>query len=65
MVVARGLSSALDGRQECILYSTLLVPEKVTPKTWVKIDRVLVALETLGATIEQRRPPDDPTSFDE
>jgi hypothetical protein len=64
-VVARRSSSAPDPGQDCIIYSTLLVPEKVTPHAWAKIDRLLVALATLGATIEQRRPPDDPTAFDE
>lgn len=49
----------------CIVYSALIEPERVAPAVWSKVDRLLAALVALGATIEQRRPPQDRSEFDE
>jgi hypothetical protein len=65
ILTAQSSARASILNRECVLYSTLLVPEEVTQKSWSTIDRLLSALSSLGATIEKWRPPDDATEFDE
>src|SRR4051794_19599994 len=61
----RGPVDTMDTPGQCIIYSALTAPEAVTEETWSAIDRLLAALVALGATVEQWRPPDDPSAFDE
>ena len=51
--------------QQCIIYSKLTVPERVSLKTWANVDQILSALLVLGGTVKQSRPPADPSLFDE
>lgn len=55
-VNARGPTDKHGSPQQCILYSTLIDPERVTSKTWSKIDQLLAALISLGASVERWRP---------
>lgn len=60
-----GPADQADAPQRCIVYSKLILPERVPLHVWGKIDRLLDAFLTLGARVDQRRPPDDPSAFDE
>jgi hypothetical protein len=62
---ARGPADDAYTPQRCLLYSQLLLPERVPQQVWEKIDRLLNAFLALGAAVDQRRPPDDPSVFDE
>lgn len=64
-VRARGPADETGAPQQCIVYSKLVLPERVSQKVWSKIDRLLDAFLMLGATVEQWRPPEDPSVFDE
>lgn len=59
-VRVRGPNDGMDAQQWCIAYSRLALPERVSQKTWSKIDRLLGAFRTLGARVERWRPLEDP-----
>lgn len=63
VVTARNSHNAEYPPRQCVIYSSLLVPERVTQRTWAVIDQLLAALTELGAKIEQSRPPDDPITM--
>jgi hypothetical protein len=64
VVTARQSSDAEIAPRQCVIYSTLLMSEHVTRKTWRIVDRLLAALAKLGATVEQSRPEDDLAPMD-
>jgi hypothetical protein len=62
---ARGPADKADAPQRCLFYSKLILPERVPQHIWGKVDRLLDAFLALGAAVDQRRPPEDPSAFDE
>jgi hypothetical protein len=52
VVTARNASDGPRESGECVVYSSLLVPDQAAHETWEIIDRLLAALGTLGATVE-------------
>jgi hypothetical protein len=64
VVLARHSDPLVGTTNWCILYYALFMPEHVPAEAWSNVDRLLLEAQRMGATIEQRRPPEDGPEFD-
>lgn len=61
----RGPHDGIAAQEWCVVYSKLVLPERVPQRIWTKVDRLLDAFQILGARIERWRPLEDPSGVDD